>query len=76
MHKIMNRKVADLLRLPILKKQNMTMDDVISAVYWNDKHRYRLARTEGEMIIGANQGHSFEVNPDEVHRRVDESRPP
>ena len=69
--------VSQLLGLRILKSVRATEADIVSVCYWNKKQRFRLITRDGQIWVGATQGHSIEgVNVAETATVLDfESTP-
>ena len=69
--------VSQLLGLRILKSVRATEADIVSVCYWNKKQRFRLITRDGQIWVGATQGHSIEgVNVAETATALDfESTP-
>ena len=69
--------VSQLLGLRILKSVRATEADIVSVCYWNKKQRFRLITRDGQIWVGAAQGHSIEgVNVAETATVLDfESTP-
>ena len=69
--------VSQILGLRILKSVRTTEADIISVCYWNKKQRFRLITRDGQLWVGATQGHSIEgVNVAETATVLDfESTP-
>ena len=69
--------VSQILGLRILKSVRATEADIISVCYWNKKQRFRLITRDGQLWVGAAQGHSIEgVNVAETATVLDfESTP-
>ena len=62
--------LEDVLRLPIMHKKRIDRKQIMSAIYHNDKKRFRAVIKDGKTFIGASQGHSFRINPDSAHTRT------
>ena len=62
--------LEDVLRLPIMYKKRIDRKQIMSAIYHNDKKRFRAVIKDGKTFIGASQGHSFRINPGSVHTRT------
>ncbi|CAG7815611.1 unnamed protein product [Allacma fusca] len=57
--------VADILALPRFK--HYSQDDILSVVSNNDKQRFSVTTDDrGEVLIRANQGHSFHIDEEEL----------
>ena len=69
--------VSQILGLRILKSVRATEADIVSVCYWNKKQRFRLITRDGQLWVGATQGHSIEgVNVAETATVLDfESTP-
>ena len=69
--------VSQILGLRILKSVRATEADIVSVCYWNKKQRFRLITRDGQLWVGATQGHSIEgVNVAETAAVLDfESTP-
>ena len=63
--------------LGLLKSVRATEADIVSVCYWNKKQRFRLITRDGQLWVGAAQGHSIEgVNVAETATVLDfESTP-
>ena len=57
----------DVLRLPIMYKKHIDRQQVLSAIHYNDKKRFRVVEKDGRTFVGASQGHSFNIDPERVH---------
>ena len=66
----------DVLNLPIMYKQHIDRQQVLSAIHHNDKKRFRVVEQDGRTFVGANQGHSFGIDPERVHTRVQQKDMP
>ena len=60
----------DVLNLPIMYKQHIDRQQVLSAIHHNDKKRFRVVERDGQTFVGANQGRSFSIDPERVHTRA------
>ena len=69
--------VSQILGLRVLKSVRATEADIVSVCYWNKKQRFRLITRDGQLWVGATQGHSIEgVNVAETATVLDfESTP-
>ncbi|CAE7400650.1 TRPT1, partial [Symbiodinium sp. CCMP2456] len=77
----MTAPLSQLLAHRIMTEVGVTQEEIIAAVYHNEKQRFRLlweCGPEGvyELLIGAVQGHSMAVDNASVHRRVDPAKVP
>ena len=52
------------------------LEEVLAVVCHSDKQRFRLGVIQGTLYIGACQGHSMEVEEDQVYTRVEPSEVP
>ena len=66
----------DVLQLPIMRKKKIDRDQIMAAIFYNDKQRFRAVIKAGRTFIGASQGHSFKVNPESVHTRASAAEMP
>ena len=64
------RFLEDVLNRPIMYKQHIDRQQVLSAIHHNDKKRFRVVERDGQTFVGANQGHSFSIDPERVHTRA------
>ena len=62
--------LEDVLNLPIMYKQHIDRQQVLSAIHHNDKKRFRVVERDGQTFVGANQGHSFSIDPERVRTRA------
>ena len=62
--------LEDVLNLPIMYKQHIDRQQILSAIHHNDKKRFRAVERDGQTFVGANQGHSFSIDPERVHTRA------
>ena len=62
--------LEDVLNLPVMYKQHIDRQQVLSAIHHNDKKRFRVAERNSQTFAGANQGHSFSIDPERVHTRA------
>ena len=59
-----------------MQEKGAKLEEVLAVVYHSDKKRFRLGVIRGTLYIGACQGHSMEVEEDQVYTRVDPSEVP
>ena len=77
--KNMAAPLRQLLAHRIMTEVGVTQAEIIAAVYHNEKQRFRLlweGGPDGELLIGAVQGHSMVVDNASVHCRVDPDKVP
>ena len=58
---------------PWLEEMRATADEIIAAVKQSDKQRFELSTHPGQQMLRATQGHSFAVDRNLVHKRVEPS---
>ncbi|CAE7499171.1 TRPT1, partial [Symbiodinium sp. CCMP2456] len=69
--------LSQLLAHRIMTEVQVSQEEVIAVVYHSEKQRFRLlweGGPDGELLIGAVQGHSVVVDNASVHSRVDQDK--
>ncbi|CAE7334125.1 TRPT1, partial [Symbiodinium sp. CCMP2456] len=77
--KNMAAPLRQLLAHRIMTEERISQAEIIAVVYHNAKQRFRLlweGGPDGELLIGAVQGHSMAVDNASVHCRVDQDKVP